>query len=172
LTDPTGDEAGVVGAQEGGGGGDVFGCSAAAHGDHGRQNVERRDGSGLDPGLGHGGVDDVRRDGVDGDALRGQFVGEGFGQRDHSALGCDVVGALGRTGLGAGRGDRDDAAPTRGLHVGDGSLDAGEGSGEVDGDQPVPLLGGDLGGGHRCAYVDAGAGDHDADRSEVGAYVV
>ncbi len=53
-----------------------------------------------------------------------------------------------------------------GQHVDHRRLHAAEGAGQVDGDNPVPLLGGDLQ--QRVEGLDAGAGHEDLDRSELG----
>ena len=54
-----------------------------------------------------------------------------------------------------------------GEHVGDRGLHAVERAGEVDREDPVPLLGGDVG--ERVERLDARAGDEDLDRTELGA---
>ena len=136
--DLAGDRAGVVGAEERAGGGDVVGGADPADRDEVLDHVHRRDLARATPAWAIG-VSTI--DG--GMVLAVMPSGErstasDLVERDDAALRRHVVGAVGRTGLGARRGDGDDAAPAGGDHVGHAGLDAVERAGEVDPDGPVP----------------------------------
>src|SRR3954451_24337208 len=122
---------------------DVVRRAGPAERDHRADHVDAREVARGFCGPGHRGVDKARSDRVDGDALAGEVDRERLGERDHPALRRRVVGHVGGTRLRARRRDRHDAPPTRGDHVGDRGLRAGERPGEVHRDDPVPLLAGD-----------------------------
>ncbi len=93
------------------------------------------------------------------------FASQRLGEPDHPTLRRDVVRHVGRPGLRARGGDGHDPAPAGVDHVRDPELQAGEGSGQVHREDPVPLLGRDVG--HRVECLDAGIRDHDGDRTEL-----
>ena len=161
----SGDVAGVVGAEEGAGCGDVVGGSCAPHGGAGDDGGDVGQVAAVLGAVQHRCLDEPGRDGVDRDAVRCQFERERFGNADDAALGRDVVRHARRAGLGAGGGDGDDAAPAAGQHVGHDGLQAVEGAGQIDRHDAVPCLEGDFG--ERRRRVDTGAGDHDLDGPEV-----
>ena len=118
----------------------------------------------------HRRVDQAGGNGIDRDALAGELHRQRFGQPDDAPLRRRVVRHVGSPGLGALGRDRHDATPPGREHVGQGGLHAGEGAGEVDGDDPVPSLRGDIE--HGGELFDPGAGDEDLHRSELAANAV
>ena len=69
----------------------------------------------------------------------GVLDGQGPGEGEHPALGGGVGRGPGLALVGGGRGQVDDV-PAAGQQVGEGLAADQEGAGEVDGDQPVPLV--------------------------------
>ena len=69
----------------------------------------------------------------------GVLDGQGPGEGEHPALGGGVGRGPGLALVGGGRGQVDDVAAA-GQQVGEGLAADQEGAGEVDGDQPVPLV--------------------------------
>ena len=66
----------------------------------------------------HRGVDEPRRDGVDGDAHGAEFEGQRLGESDDAGLGGHVVRSSRLAALGARRRDVDDAAPSSSIMSG------------------------------------------------------
>src|SRR5215204_1535554 len=100
----------------------------------------------TDSALVHIGVDDAGAYGVDPDVRPGVVEGGVLGQTDDAVFGGGVGGAAAEDlDPGAG-GGVDDRAATVFEQQRDLALQAEEDAAEVDGDDPVPFLLGDLGG--------------------------
>ena len=103
-----------------------------------------------------------RGDGVDGDVVLGDFLGERLGQRDDAGLRGRVGGGGGVALLAGDRGDVGDAAVVARDHAGHDGAAADELAAQVDADDAVPFLDrifGDLG----VQAGDAGVVDQDVD---------
>ena len=127
------------------GGGDLVGCSHSSDRFLGDHSVPALGGAAGEP-VHHLGVDDAGADGVDADVRRRVVECGVLGQADHAVLRGGVGGSTSE-GLdaGAGGGVHDRAAPVL-QHQRDLVLHAQEHAAEVDGDDPVPFLLGDIGG--------------------------
>ncbi len=115
---------------------------------------------------GHGGFDVAGCHGIHGYRPTGELAGEGFGEADETGFGGGVVGLAGLSGFAYYGGDIDDAAPPVFDHLRHDGLSHEEGSGEVGGEDVVPVFalhahGEDVAG-------DSGVVDEDVDGTEVG----
>ena len=93
-----------------------------------------------------------------------ELEGQCLGEADHTGLGRHIVGHEGLAAVGARGRDVDDATPSLLDHVRHHGLAAVEGPGQVDRQDAVPLLGGDLE--ERFEAVEAGAVDQDGGTAE------
>src|SRR5579883_978302 len=83
-------------------------------------------------------------DGVAGDSVFGSLQGGDAGQAEQAVFSGDVGGFVGGGAHGVDGGDVHDAAPALPVHVGQDSFGEGEGRGEHDGYDLLPLLHGKL----------------------------
>jgi hypothetical protein len=154
-----GDAGGVVGGEEEGEAGDLFGDEEALEGLAGE---DLGDVFGGVPELVLAwGLDGAGKDGVDADVVRAELVGEGAGEADEGGLGGDVDGkARGRDDPGD-RTHINDGAALALLHAGKNGLGDEELVLEVEGEGAVPGGGGYVFGG--VAGVVAGVVDEDVE---------
>ena len=88
----------------------------------------------------HGCLDVSGGDSIDRDRAACQLSREGFGEADETSFGGGVVGLAGLTSLADYGGDVDDAAPAILDHLGHDGLGEEKGSGEIGGQDIVPVL--------------------------------
>ena len=124
----------------------------------------------LDGPPHHGGVDDAGRNGVHGDAMRGQVERQRLGEGDDAALGGHVVRHVPRPRLGRRGRDRHDPAPLPSIMSGTAACRQWKVPGEIDRHHAVPRLGGDVE--EVLESLDPRAGHHDLHRPEGGADLV
>ena len=99
-----------------------------------------------------------------GDAVLAALYGGGVGEADDAELGGGVGGGVGSGHLGGGAADVDYASATPGHHDPHGLAAAEEYACEVDGDDPLPSLEGELV--QWGSRLDAGVVDGDVDTAE------
>src|SRR3984957_16742800 len=136
VEDLAGDITGFVAGEKDDGGGDVAVQAETAERDHGFHFVFDF----LRERVGHRRFDEAGRNGVHGDAARGDFDGDGAGEADESGLGGDVIRLAGVAGLGHHRADIDDAAGTLLEHSAERLLDAEMRPGKVGANYSVPVF--------------------------------
>src|SRR3954470_21938660 len=157
-----GDEAAVLGAEEGDSAGDLVGAAQTADRDSRDDFLEhlgrdRRD---------HLGVDIAGRDRVDGDSGAGALLGERLGEAVDARFGGGVIDLAILAGLAVDRADVDDPAVFALAHPVPDRLGHVEAAAQIYVDDLVPGLA--VHPLHGCVASDSGIVDEDVDRPQLG----
>src|SRR5882762_14193 len=160
VEDVAGDVGGFVAGEENDGGGDIL---AGAHAAERNAHFQfffyfvGKDGR-------HGRLNETGSHGVDGDAARCDFDGDGLGEADEAGFRGDVIGLPRVTAFGDDGRDVDDAAGASFHHRRQHLLDADVRAGEIGSDDRVPVVG--LHAHGQAVAGDGGVVDEDIDFSE------
>ena len=103
-------------------------------------------------------------DGIAGDAELGGFERHRLGEAEHAMFGRDIGRLERRRDQPVGRSDIDDPSPSPALHARQRRADHMEGAGEIDGNDGVPLVDGELV--HRRHMLNARIVDDDVGGAE------